>query len=146
MSFGAVEGWGQRALLRRGAEGVNLRTVGESAMISGQITPVLSRAQDAQPHRARDFLRYARLEDALGGMFPMMKGAAKPGYRFSAVMFRTADGLPIIGPAEGMPGIYTVCGYGADGATAGVIAGRLLTSYLRGDKPSAGKLYGMERL
>ncbi len=146
LDFGAMQGWGQRALLRRDREGLDLRTVGESALISGQHTPAFGGREGVAPRRKRDILRYAWLEDALEAMFPMMKGVEKPGYRFSALYARTRDGLPIIGPVEGMPGVYTVSGYGQDGSVAGVIAGRLLVSYLRGDRPTAGRLYSAERL
>ncbi len=146
LSMGSPQGWGSRALLRHDREGLNLRTVGDSMLISGQNAPALSRASALAPARKRDILRYAWLENALKTMFPAMAGGVRAGYRFSARFSRAADGLPVIGPVPDRPGVYTVSGYGLDGATAGLIAGRLLVSWLKGDQPALGRLYAETRL
>lgn len=146
LSTASMQGWGMRALIRRAGEDLHLRTVSDALFACGRSAPVLSRAQGPSSRRKRDILRYAWLEDAAKTMFPLMSSGLSPAYRFSAVAARTSDGLPVIGPSEENPGVYSVSGYGLDGAVAGVIAGRMLAGWLKGEQPALARLFSQERL
>lgn len=64
---------------------------------------------------------------------------------FEGQSIATLDELPVIGPLMEAPGVFTVCAYGMDGGVAGVLAGRLLLSWLRGEQPPLGELYSPNR-
>jgi nitrite reductase/ring-hydroxylating ferredoxin subunit len=61
---------------------------------------------------------------------------AEETYRWSAQHYKTADGLPYIGPLNNKKKrIYLATGYSSDGLVYGVVAGRLIADLIT-DKPS----------
>lgn len=78
--------------------------------------------------------------------YPKAEGILSTGYHFAAHEYQTEDGLPLIGCVPDAQNIYTVSAYHSNGIGAGIIAGRLLCAWFRGENPPFGKLYRPQRV
>ncbi len=142
-----VDRWHQQAILRERMSGVTVRGAeGSRLLLSAPGAPFYAHAAGLISKSRREELRMRRLKRRLEDMFPQAAQGLTVSHNCLCTSIVTPDGLPVIGPAPNTEGVYTVCGYGEDGAVAGVLAGRLLISWLRGERPPLGRLYDPNRL
>jgi glycine/D-amino acid oxidase-like deaminating enzyme len=78
----------------------------------------------ATPDKAR------RLTEKLKALWPAAE--ARLDFRWSGTFDSTRDGLPLIGPVDGMPRICAAYGYGGNGITFSYLAAHLIATYLAG--------------
>lgn len=94
----------------------------------------------------RDRLLPARtrlLHRKLVKMLPALH--ARVEFSWAGTFVATADGLPIIGAVQGVPGAWYALGYGGNGITFAVIAARLLASACLGESPADLRLFRPDR-
>ncbi len=94
----------------------------------------------------RDKLLPARsrmLQRKLDRMLPALE--ARLEFSWAGTFVATDDGLPIIGPVDGMPGVWSALGYGGNGITFAVIAARLLASACLGQPSDDLRLFRPDR-
>jgi len=55
-------------------------------------------------------------------------------FRWAGTFDTTSDGLPLIGPVPGAPGIYAAYGYGGNGITFSYLAAQLIGDLIAGSR------------
>ena len=84
---------------------------------------------------------YRKLEAMLRARFNVQDAD----YLWSAQQYRSADGLPYIGPSISADHVYVATGFGADGLTYGTLAGFMLAEHVAGRRTEFDDLYSPRR-
>jgi len=121
--------WPGRALIWEAAENYSYaRTTADGRIIFGGeddralIEP--QRRDEAIPAKART------LTEKLKAIWPATE--TRLDYSWAGTFDSTRDGLPLIGPVDGAPGICAAYGYGGNGITFSYLAAHLIATYLAG--------------
>lgn len=68
-------------------------------------------------------------------LFPTLRGKARIVRSWAGIMGFTADGLPLIGRYDPMPGLTVAAGFNGGGFSWGAIVGKVVTRLLNGEEP-----------
>jgi glycine/D-amino acid oxidase-like deaminating enzyme len=77
----------------------------------------------------------AGIAHCLTGLFPALRGTARVVRAWSGIMGFTADGLPLLGRYDALPGLTVAAGFNGGGFSWGVIVGRIIACLLNGEEP-----------
>jgi glycine/D-amino acid oxidase-like deaminating enzyme len=77
----------------------------------------------------------AGIAHCLAGLFPALRGTARVVRAWSGIMGFTADGLPLLGRYDALPGLTVAAGFNGGGFSWGVIVGRIIACLLNGEEP-----------
>ena len=83
------------------------------------------------------------LADRLRALWP--RANTEIAYRWAGAFDTTRDGLPLIGPAPGMKGIYAAYGYGGNGITFSFLAAQLIGGLIAGSTSPLLDDFALER-
>ena len=105
-----------------------LRTTADNRIIiGGEDEPGLI---DPGARQALTAAKVERLQDKLRSLFPESDPTAD--FAWSGAFSETRDGLPLIGPVPGQPGLFAAYGYGGNGITFSFLAARMLARQMAG--------------
>ncbi len=123
--------WPGRALIWEASESyAYLRTAADGGLIIG------GEDEEIADANLRDGLlpdKTRRLQGRLAALRPQAHGDVESSW--TGFFGETADGLPLIGPVEGLEGFYGAYGYGGNGITFSFLAARLIETMLAGRAP-----------
>lgn len=122
--------WPDRVLLwETGTPYLYARTTSDGRIVCGGEDRSTSDA--AERERATPD-RLSRLVARFAALWPTAD--LTPSHVWSAEFGETDDGLPLIGPVPGRPGLWAAYGYGGNGITFSHMAARILAARLRGER------------
>ena len=84
-----------------------------------------------------------RLQEKLHSLFPEVDPTAD--YAWSGAFSETKDGLPLIGPVPGQPGLFAAYGYGGNGITFSFLAARMLARQMEGGQEAWDEQVALDR-
>lgn len=105
-----------------------LRTTGDNRIIIGGEDE--RGLHDPGERQALTAAKVERLQRKLHSLFPDCDPVAD--YAWSGAFSETRDGLPLIGPVPGQPGLHAAYGYGGNGITFSFLAARMLARQMAG--------------
>ena len=121
--------WPERVLLwETGTPYLYARTTVDGRIVcGGEDRPT----RDAADREAATADRLTRLTARFAALWPAAD--LTPSHVWSAEFGETNDGLPLIGPVPGRPGLWAAYGYGGNGITFSHMAARIIAARLRGE-------------
>jgi len=121
--------WPERALIWEATENYHYaRTTADGRIIFGGEDDRRRLAPEERDAAIPD--KAERLAERLKALWPAAE--TRTDYRWAGTFDTTRDGLPLIGPVEGMPRICAAYGYGGNGITFSFLAAHLIATYLAG--------------
>jgi glycine/D-amino acid oxidase-like deaminating enzyme len=117
-----------------------LRTTSDHRVIIGGKDDAFSGAA----RRDQALSRKARaLEKSFSGLFPEIE--FKTDFQWAGTFASTKDGLPFIGSVRQRPNTYFALGFGGNGITFSVLAGRIIAEILAGNKNRDAEIFSFDR-
>ena len=112
------------------------RQLPDTRFIIGGYRDVFAREEVGFADETTDHLQ-SGLQDWITGYFPEFAALAVT-HRWSGTMGFTADGLPLVGELDGLPGVFYCVGFNGGGMSMGPVAARRLVHLMEdGESPGA---------